>query len=69
MSIKRVVVAVFILGLAACITETPDRDVGEGVLVSLAQGEVMGIPSPYDDEITVYRGLPYAAAPVAELRW
>ena len=26
MSIKRVVVAVFILGLAACSTETPDLD-------------------------------------------
>ena len=25
--------------------------------------------SPYDDEITVYRGLPYAAAPIGELRW
>ena len=69
MSINRVVVAVFILGLAACSTETPDHDGKAGASVSLAQGEVIGIPSPYDDEITVYRGLPYAAAPIGELRW
>ena len=69
MSIKPVVVAVFILGLAACSNETPDHDGNEPASVSLAQGEVVGIPSPYDDEITVYRGLPYAAAPIDELRW
>ena len=69
MSIKRVVVAVFILGLAACSTETPDRDLKASASRSLAQGEVIGIPSPYDDDITVYRGLPYAAAPIGELRW
>ena len=46
MSINRVGVAVFMLGLAACSTETTDCDVEEGALVSLAQGEVMGIPSP-----------------------
>ena len=67
MSIKRVVIAVFISGLAACSSETPDHDGKERVSVSLAQGEVVGIPSPYDDEITVYRGLPYAAAPIGEI--
>ena len=69
MSIKRVVIAVFISGLAACSTETPDHDGKASASVSLAQGEVIGIPSPYDDEITVYRGLPYAAGPIGELRW
>ena len=69
MSIKRGVVAVFILGLAACSNESPDRDLKAGASLSLAQGEVMGISSPYDDGITVYRGLPYAAAPIGELRW
>ena len=69
MSIKPVVIAVFILGLAACSAEAPHRDGKAGASVSLVQGEVVGIPSPYDDEITVYRGLPYAAAPIGELRW
>ena len=69
MSINRFVVAVLILGLAACNTEAPDSDLKAGVSLSLAQGEVMGIPSPYHDDITVYRGLPYAAAPIGELRW
>ena len=69
MSIKPVVIAVLTLGLAACSTEAPHRDGKAGASLSLAQGEVVGIPSPYDDEITVYRGLPYAAAPIGELRW
>lgn len=69
MSIKRVVFAVFISGLAACSTETSDPDLKPAASVSLIQGEVMGIPSPYDDDITVYRGLPYAAAPIGDLRW
>ena len=69
MSIKRVVLAVFISGLAACSTETPDHDMKAGASLSLAQGEVIGIPSPYDDAIPVYRGLPYAAAPIGDLRW
>ena len=69
MSIKRVVVAVFISGLAACSTETPDRDLTVGASLSLAQGEAIGIPSPFDDEIMVYRGLPYASAPIGDLRW
>ena len=69
MSIKRVAVAVFMTGLAACSTETPDRDLKPVASLPLTQGEVIGIPSPYDDEITVYRGLPYAAAPIGDLRW
>ena len=69
MNIKRLALAALILGLAACSAETPDRDLKPAASVSLAQGRVIGIPSPYDDEIMVYRGLPYAAAPIGELRW
>ena len=32
-------------------------------------GEVVGVASPFDPEITVYRGIPYAAPPVGERRW
>ncbi len=32
-------------------------------------GEVFGIASPYDADISVYRGIPYAAPPVDDLRW
>ena len=69
MSIRPIALAVLISGLAAYSSETPGRDFKPAVALSLAQGEVIGIPSPYDDEITVYRGLPYAAAPTGDLRW
>ena len=69
MSIRRVALAVLISGLGACSTETAYRNVKPAASVSLAQGEVIGIPSPYDGQITVYRGLPYAAPPVGDLRW
>ncbi len=37
--------------------------------VQLAQGWVRGIASPFDPDITVFRGLPYAAPPVGDRRW
>ena len=33
------------------------------------QGLLEGIASPFDPEITVYRGVPYAQPPAGELRW
>ena len=69
MSITRVMLAVLLAGLGACSTETPDSDLMQAAPRSLAQGDVIGIPSPFDDDITVYRGLPYAAAPIGDLRW
>lgn len=42
----------------------------EGATVKqLTEGQVKGIASPYDEAIRVYRGLPYAAPPVNDLRW
>ena len=38
----------------------------EGPTVKVAQGEVQGTVS---DGVTVYKGLPYAAPPVGDLRW
>ena len=69
MTIKRVFLVVLMTGLVSCTSETSERDLQGAARMSLAQGDVIGVPSPYDEEITVYRGLPYAASPVGELRW
>ncbi len=69
MSIKRVASLLLFLALAACGSKAPNAALQQATAVSLAQGQVIGIPSPFDDDIRVYRGLPYAAAPVDDLRW
>ncbi|GAM89555.1 hypothetical protein ANO11243_075940 [Dothideomycetidae sp. 11243] len=37
--------------------------------VSISTGLVQGLPSDYNDSITVYKGLPYAASTAGENRW
>ena len=59
----------FVSQLAACGGTTDDTSVAEPGVKQLTEGQVTGIASPYDESITVYRGLPYAAPPVDDLRW
>lgn len=55
--------------LAGC-ADDPSEFVREGgEIKQLTEGQVRGIASPYDEAIRVYRGLPYAAPPVNDLRW
>ena len=58
------------VGLAACATPdaTEDRAVDPGV-VSLDTGQIAGAPSSLGEDIRVYRGIPFAAPPVGDLRW
>ena len=37
--------------------------------VETSHGVLHGVASPFNPDITVYRGVPYAAPPVGELRW
>ena len=55
--------------LVACGGTTEDTSAAAPSVKQLTEGRVRGIPSPYDESITVYRGLPYAAPPVDDLRW
>ena len=41
---------------------------GQGPVVKVEGGQIQGIPSA-SSGITVFRGIPYAAPPVGELRW
>ena len=61
--------AALVSQLAAC-GDRSEEAVGTGLKIKqLTEGQVTGIASPYDESITVYRGLPYAAPPVDDLRW
>ena len=55
---KRILLLTTILALAACGPKT----------LSVEGGRIQGIPSQADG-ITVFKGIPYAASPVGELRW
>ena len=62
------VLALFAMfSLSACDPIGSAADVAGSAATS--HGEILGIASPYDPDITVYRGVPYAAPPVDDLRW
>ena len=40
-----------------------------GAVVTVEGGQLAGAPSPLGEEVTVFRGVPFAAPPVGDLRW
>ena len=57
------------IGLAACAAPDVTDDVVDRTVVSVAGGQLAGAPSPLDESVWSYRGIPYAAPPVGDLRW
>ena len=59
------VVFLFLAGAGSA----PVRGQAADAVVSVEGGKLAGAPSPLGDEVMVYRGVPFAAPPVGDLRW
>ena len=68
MMYRWLVLIALMMALSACTSDSAERENVSSQAVSLQQGAVSGVASPYDAGISVFRGLPYAAAPVGDLR-
>ena len=55
--------------LAACAAPDATEDTVDHAVVTIAGGQILGTPSPLGEDIRVYRGIPFAAPPVGDLRW
>jgi len=60
MKLRIILSALFCIALVGCSSSNP--------ILDITGGKVQGVPSNTEG-VTVYRGIPYAAAPVGELRW
>src|ERR1700733_9820572 len=49
--------------------QTPQTDGQQKTVIHVAQGDLAGIPAQPYSSILLFRGIPYAAPPVGDLRW
>jgi len=63
--LKKVILGVCLIGLAACGSK---EKLNAEALITTPQGPVQGV-STEDDQIYNFKGIPFAAPPVGELRW
>lgn len=57
------------LWLAACAEPVVPDDLPEPGIITIDAGQVAGAASPLGADVWVYRGIPFAAPPVGNLRW
>ncbi len=68
---KRLVTANTILLMFAVLLgcNMEGEESGLALQAQTTHGQIRGVASPFNSDITVYRGVPYAAPPMGELRW
>ena len=66
---RRALMTGFACALLASAGGAPVASQDAGRVVTVEGGQLGGAPSPLGEEVMVYRGVPFAAPPVGELRW
>ena len=73
MRVYVILIALIATGLTACTPEPSQETVSnKSTMISTIetlQGHLQGTVSEFDENIRVFRGIPYARSPVADLRW
>ena len=64
-----IILSLLLLGIWGCGGEPIEQPTSSGLLVTTEYGQLRGMSSPYNAGIRVFRGIPYAKAPVGDLRW
>lgn len=67
--IKNTGLAAILTGMAVSLAAPDVSHAAMDRPVRLAAGLAQGVAAPHDARITVFKGLPYATAPVGDLRW
>lgn len=62
---KRIALLLASFALFACCQNQDNK----GAILSIEGGQIQGVKLENHADITVYRGIPYAAAPIGDLRW